>query len=343
LLEMVSQTAGPSAIESRPRIAVLVRAHFVSEKLVDLLRILKAGVGYDLRACADETQGPLNLPGEVVLRISTEMCSDLGLLGSVPNSQLLWYFSDYAFYCAHHCIPDYDYYIMIDWDVEFVRGDAYALESLISCLNLPEGSPYDLVGTHYGPQTPDWEWWGTCEGRFKDFYGVFFPLIVLSKRALQYLYDWRKYEAANPLESGNYVFGEAFVPSALMAAGGYRCADLNSLLPGSYDFSSFRIPPPMLLGRLPPLSRGIELVHPVYSEREYLESELGDARQNNSVAEFMTRLRNPALLPVSPALRREFLSRLLEPDVSPVPQSSPGARKRRPTKAAGGTGRRPTR
>ncbi len=319
---------------------MLVRAHFVSDKLVDLLRMLKQGVGYDLRVCADETQGPLDLPGEVVLGHSTEMCSDLGLLGSLPNSPLLWYFGDYSFYCAYHAIPDYDYYVMIEYDVEFVRGNVYALESLISRLSLPGVPPYDLVATHYGPRDQDWGWGETCKGRFNDFYGLFFPLVVLSKRAVQYLYDWRRYEAANPLESGRYVFCEAFVPTALMAAGGYHCADLNSLLPGSWDPSSFRIRPPMLLGGLPALSRGIELVHPVYSEREYLDSELGDARHNDRVAEFMERLSDPDLLPVSPELRIAFLNELSEGNGS---HSSPRARKRRPAKSEGAAGRRPAR
>jgi hypothetical protein len=262
---------------------VLVRAHFVSEKLLDLIRMLKEGAGFDLWVCADETQGPLDLPRELVLVHNTAMCADLGLVESLPDSPLLWYFGDYAFYCAHHRIPDYDYYVMLEYDVEFVRGNAFALESLITRLSLAVNSPYDLIATHYGPRDPDWGWGETCAGKFKDFYGLFFPLVVLSKRALQYLYDWRKCEAANPPDSGRYVFCEAFVPSALMAAGGYRCADLSRLLPGSWDPANFRTRPPMLMGALPPLSPQVEVVHPVYSKREYLQNELNAARQDGKI------------------------------------------------------------
>jgi hypothetical protein len=323
-------TFGASAFQNRPRTVVLVRAHFVSDKLLDLVRMLKEGVGYDLWVCADETQGPLNLPRELVLSHNTEMCARIGLVPSLPDSPLLWYFGDYAFYCAHHSIPDYDYYVMIEYDVEFVRGNVYALESLLRRLSFPTGNPYDLVATHYGPRAQDWGWGETCVDRFKDYYGLFFPMVVLSKRALQYLYDWRKYEAANPPESGRYAFCEAFVPSALMAAGGHRCVDLNALLPGSWDRDSFRTRPPMLMGGLPPLTRGIELVHPVYSEREYLQSELNDAWHEGTLARLVSRLSDPTLLPVSQESREDFLGQISALNGS---AAVPHSRRRRSAKA----------
>ncbi|MGP0076772.1 MAG: hypothetical protein ACLPWF_33075 [Bryobacteraceae bacterium] len=326
---------GSRSENRRPRVVVLVRAHFVSDKLLDLLRMLREGVGYDLRVCADETEGPLDLPSEIVLGHSAQMCSDLGLVGTVPDDRLLWYFGDYAFYCAFHDMPDYDYYVMIEYDVEFVRGNVYALESLIRRLSIPGNPPYDLVATHYAPGPPFWGWCETCRGRFKKCYGIFFPLVVLSKRALRYLFDWRRHEAANPPKSGRYVFCEAFIPSALMAAGGYRCADLESLLPGSWDGESFRATHPMLLGALPPLPRAVEVVHPVYSEREFLASELSLARQNNSVAELVARVSDPNLLPLSQELRDAFLSELAESNGSrPVRR----ARKQRRAKAPSGEG-----
>jgi hypothetical protein len=287
LTQTVSQVGATGANVRGPRVAVLIRAHFVSEKLWNLFRMLKGGAGYDLFICADETLEPLDLGGEAVLRHSTQMCSDLGLVGSYEGGALLWYFGDYPFYCAYHSIPDYDYYIMIEYDVEFVRGNSFALETLIARLSAPGRTPYDMVATHYGPRRPDWRWTVTCEGVFEKCCGVFFPFVALSKRALQYLFEWRKSEAANPREDGRYVFCEAFVPSALIAAGGFHCANLNTLLPGCFHPSTFRVAVPMLLGRLPALDRSIELVHPVYSEREYIGSDLS----------------NPDGLPASPDLR----------------------------------------
>jgi hypothetical protein len=307
--DLTGQTNDRRCSQVRPRTVVLIRAHFMSEKLLHLIRMLKEGVGYDLRVCADETEGPLDLPRELVLSHNTELCARLGLVESIHNAPLLWYFGDYALYCAHHYIPDYDYYIMIEYDVAFVRGNVYALESLISQLG---DARHDLVATFFRRAVPDWVWSKTCGNWFRDVYGIFFPLVVLSKRALQYLYDWRKCEAANPSESGPYVFCEAFVPSALMAAGEYRCADLNQVLPGSWDHKSFRCEPAMLLGALPALGQGIEVAHPVYSEHEYLRSELRKARERDAVADFIARLSSPDFLPLSPEVRRAFLNELSE-------------------------------
>jgi hypothetical protein len=311
LADIDAQPTGARARQNPPRTIVLVRTHFVSEKLLDLLRVLKEGVGYDLRVCADETRGPVDLPRQLVLGHNAEMCSDLGLVDSFPYAPLFWYFGDYALYCAYHFVPCYDYYVMIEYDVEFVRGTADALERVISRLIPAEDPPYDLVATHFERTDASWFWTRTCERRFKDVYSIFFPLVVLSRRGLEYLYDWRKDEAANPCESGRHVFCEALVPSALMAAGGYRCADLNSLLPGSWHAQTFRCLPPVLLGALPRLRRGVEVVHPVYSEREYLRAELREAREKDTIAEFTAKLRDPHF-PLSQELRGAFLRELTE-------------------------------
>ena len=267
------QPTFPVTANLRPRVAVVVRAHFDCEKLRDLTRILKTGTGYELFVFADQTHGPLELAGEPVIPCSEQMCAELGLVGSLPHESVFWYFGDYAFYCALQSIPGFDYYIMIDYDVELVRGNTYALESLIARLMPPGSPPLDHVGPFFGPANPEWCWSWACKGVFPKHYGSFFPLIVLSCRAAEYLYEWRRREAANPPANGQYIMSEAFVPSALMAAGGFSCAELNSLLPGCSDRSTFRVLPPMQMGNLPAFDRTIEFVHPVYSEKEYRKSD----------------------------------------------------------------------
>jgi hypothetical protein len=280
--------AASKATDSRPRVAVIVRAHFDCEKLRDLARILKTGIGYEFFVFADQTHGPLDLPGEPVVPCSDRMCADLGLVGSLPPEYpIFWYFGDYAFYCALHSIPGFDYYIMIDYDVEFVRGNTYALESLIARLNIPGSPALDMVGPSFFLRTPDWVWSPDCQRVFPEVYGVFFPLVVLSKRAAEYLYEWRRTEAAAPPpKGGKYLMSEAFVASALVAAGRFHCADLNSVLPECTKWDTFRVNPAILLGNLPALDRSIEFVHPVYSLREYLKCDRS----------------NPLGLPVGPKL-----------------------------------------
>jgi hypothetical protein len=253
-----------------PRVAVLVRTHLVTDKLHDLLRILERGVGYDLFVCADESRGAMALAGRAVLSHSVSMCDEIGLMGSLPDENVLWYCGDYAFYCAHHLIPDYDFYILIEYDVDLVRGNALGIEGLINRLKDEDGD-YDLLACRYGVPGEGWGWAETCRDYFNRVYSLLFPFVVLSNRAVRYLYDWRRHETKHPPASGRYAFCEALVPSALNAAGGFRCADLNDLMPGCYEPDTFRVGAPMLLGALPALNRRVEWVHPVFSENEYLE------------------------------------------------------------------------
>jgi hypothetical protein len=118
-----------------------------------------------------------------------------------------------------------------------------------------------------------------------------------------------------------------------MAAGGYRCVDLNAVLPGSWDVDSFRTRPPMLMGGLPALKRRIEVVHPVYSEREYLQSELNDAWHDGTLARFTARLSDPNLLPVSQESREDFLGQISALNGS---TAAPRPRRRRAAKAPAG-------
>jgi hypothetical protein len=297
---------------ARPRVAVLVRTHLVNDKLLDLLDILERGRGYDMYVCADETNGPLPLPGRRVLSHSTRMCAEIGLVGELPGQNLLWYFGDYAFYCAYHEIPDYDYYAMIEYDVDLVRRNPMALEGLFSRLERDGDDPYDLVAGRYGPVTPEhWGWSATCKGRFDNVYAVFFPFVVLSNRALRYLYDWRRNEAANPLPDGQFVFCEAFAASALQAAGGFVCADLGTLIPGCWEPATFGLEHPMLLGSLPRLDRGVEFVHPVHSEQEYLERLWNVARYHNRIADFIDLLNGEVGLSLTPTRRNAFLDQAI--------------------------------
>jgi hypothetical protein len=300
-----------SPVQPPPRVAVMVRTHTITEKLNHILRRLSGGIGYDLFVCADETRSKIELPDVPVLGHSEAMCAGLGLMPALPGHRLLWYFGDYALYCGYASIPDYDYYVMIEYDLEFVRGNTLFLEGLINRLGSPGAAAYDFVGTQFGQRAPEWQWCETCAGVFPEVYGILFPMVILSRRALEYLYEWRKREAAAPPASGRPVYCEAFLPSALMAAGNFRCADVNTLLPGTWEFETFRTGSPMLLGSLPPLAQGVEIVHPVFSEREYLRAALEAARISGTLQAFLSKLAPGGTLTISAKARSEFMKETL--------------------------------
>jgi hypothetical protein len=212
---------------------------------------------------------------------SLAMCARLGLTADHPRT--LWYCGDYAFYCAHHNIPEYDYYLMIEFDVAFTR-------------------PNSLL------RHPAWVWHGGAQVHFPTVYGVLFPFVVLSQRALLHLLDWRRREASR---GGDLVFCEAFVPSALKEAG-MNCVDLNVLFPGAWAAPTFRVGAPMLMGNLPELASNTEILHPVFAEREYLARLIAEARHVGGLDAFVTMLDDPARHTLTSDLRRRFLAEATE-------------------------------
>ncbi len=312
-------TAIPASASPTPsRAAVLVRTQAVSEKLLHLVAELRRGLGYDVFVCADETAGPLDLGGRLadgagVLRHSEADAAALGLVAASdkrlpPDAKLLWFFGDAAFYASFAAIPDYDHYVLLDDKLAFVRGNPLFPEGLVRRLQTDGEAPYDLVSTWLGERPPEWIWHATAAASFANVHGMFSPLAVLSRRALCYLHRWRQREAAS---SGPCVFWEALLPSALIAAGDFRCADVNTLIPGAWDPGSFPASAPMLLGCLPPLLPAVELAFPVASEREYLAWLLGQARARGTVPDLVGRLAPGGDLNVSPPVRAWFLREAL--------------------------------
>jgi hypothetical protein len=67
----------------------------------------------------------------------------------------------------------------------------------------------------------------------------------------------------------------------------------------------------MLLGSLPPLAQGVEIVHPVFSEHEYLRAALEAARVSGTLQAFLSKLAPGGTLTISAKARGEFMKETL--------------------------------
>lgn len=292
-----------------PAVAVLVRTRAFSDKVLDLLAGLRRGMGFDVFVCAEETNGfsaaAHDWPDGVgLLRYGEASLGPLGLVELLPDASPLWFFGDYPLYASAAEIPAYDHYVLLDEKIDFVRGNPLFLEGLFRRLPGDDGIVHDLVAAGLGERPPEWVWHAAAAARFPAVHGILSPFLVLSRRALEHLFAWRQAEAA--LGAG-FVFWEALVASALVAAGGFRCTDLNDLIPRAWDPASFPAPEPMLLGQLPPLPKGVELVFPVASEREYLAWLMQRSRAGGTLHDLVARLAPGGDLTVSLQVREWFL------------------------------------
>lgn len=264
-----------------PRVAVLVRTHIESEKIEDLLSILSDSECFDLFVCADCTKSDLTFNAVPVLRHRVTDANKLGLPAN--RSDLMWYCGDYAFYFAYTEIPDYDYYIMVEYDVDFPDRTPLLIEGIINRLKFGEQAALDFVGCQMKRGYFEEGWGRTVSGIYPEPLLCLFPFVVLSRRAIEYLIAERQAERKAQHTREHLMFCEAFVPSALHA-GGFQRADINNVIPHAIEDSTFRIASagnrgPMLLRQYSNLPHTIKLVHPVYDERKYLEYHLQKARQ----------------------------------------------------------------
>ena len=303
--------AGPPNIG--PRVALLVRTHLVNDKLFDLLDILNQSRRYDLFVAADETRESLDVRGYEKLAHTAASCGDFGLC--TRHSRILWHCGDYPLYFAAAEIPDYDYYAMIEYDVDLARKSPLFLEGLFARLHNGDSGGLDLVAPGVGRAFKEWWWAKTASRAFETVYTTgLFAFLVVSKRAISHLLQWRRKEALSGVAGNDIVHCEAFCASALIEAN-FACTSLNALVESAIDYKSFHPSSPelpnteFLLDHYRLDNPRVELVHPVYDLAAYLERQYQKSLRANSMDAFLADLPQ-----VDPARRKdvELLARYRE-------------------------------
>lgn len=294
------------------RAAVLVRTHIANEKLFDLLDSLQNGFGYHVYIAADTTRREFPIEDPHVLGHSEEMCRELGLSLNHFRKDFgaLWTFGDYALYCSYEQKPDYDFYLMLEYDVHLTRKNPLFIEGLLNrLLSLPEEDRIDYVSPEFRPEIHFPDWMGVPPRDFRHYFSLV-NFFVISKRALVHLYKMRKQWANGAPPELEQWFVESFVPSVLAAEDAFKCRQLNSIFPGSYALgkSYFGSNLPFLLGSNFEPDPRIEIVHPVLAAPEYLQAHLNRAVRTNTVKSFLDTILFNKELPISLQLREQFFT-----------------------------------
>ena len=293
--------------ESGKRAAVLVRAHILDQKVIDLLHLLENGrESFDIFLLFDRTNGQPQIDPEYTIWHSLQECNGIGL--SQVRERLFWWCGDFPFYFAALAHPGYEYYIMVEYDVHFTARSANLIENLIPLL---QSRQIDAVGTRLRLEdSQDDTLHGPCFAHFDTVYSYFFPFIALSKRALSYLFLFRKQEAAIGTAGDDILYCESFVPTALSSAG-FRCVDLNTLLPHSY-LNDLMILPNRILGTSISLADQFAnfsaIIHPVYSDRDYLNRTLQSCATDSSIRSFIYQLSMGDFGQISSDIIQEYAS-----------------------------------
>ena len=204
---------------------ILIRTHFVDDRIAEMARALAAGGAYDVMLAVDETAGPIDTRGLPKLSMTLDSCVRLGL--AVGFAKPLWRCGDYAFYHALALGRAYRRYWLVEYDVvvnfadplDFFRffDDRAGEDYLAACLKVAD---------------KDWHWRERAARRFPVVYSALFPVVRLSAAAAERLRERRRFEAERLRDAdldvdANWPNDESFVASAAHDLG-LSAADFNA-------------------------------------------------------------------------------------------------------------------
>jgi hypothetical protein len=246
-----------------PKFLLLFRTH-VWDDFVARMALQTAGAseGGDFVVLADETRGPLNA-GDFD-KIGHD--SDFTRMGlpSKPSDKVLWYNADYPLYAAYERRPDYDYYVMVEYDVMTNTAFGPIIDSAAA-------DGLDFIAHNIERAEPDWYWSRSVRKYYDPIWRALMPVLVLSNRAVAHLYDARRRlaERIRSRSAWDWPYFEPFIPSELMQAYGSRWRELSDFA----NAESYRWWPPYHAEDPVAQTEGA-FVHPVLDESRMIASTL---------------------------------------------------------------------
>lgn len=214
--------------------AVMLRTHiwddYVARQYDRLVAKTKSGQVFVL---VDETGGHVEIDRDNVVRYTQDDVLALGLAKAGPGN-LLWYNGDYSLYIFMSRRPEFDFYIMIEYDVAV----NVPLDDIVAKARR-DGIGFIAHSKDVEP-IPEWNFTESC----LDFYRVdqvqkrLMCLSLFSKQAAQQLFD-RRLEQSRAYAKGGirrWPYCEAYLATEL-GASGFKMAEITEFGPADhYDW-----------------------------------------------------------------------------------------------------------
>ena len=249
---------------SRPRYALVFRTHFWDAFAERQFRRAQASApGADMFVLVDETRGHVRgIPTDRVVRLTDTQLLAAGYVAAGEGS-IQWYSGDVPMYMFRASYPDYDYYVQMEYDVNFHLD----LDDMVGRI---ARDGVDMVALTMPEAHYVWPWLASCLDVYRPEQ-VHHQLICIgafSNRALAMLSEQRLAQAERfrAGEIGAWPYCEGFLASEAILLGltVRELSDYGDV--GAYDWW-----PPYLESDLPRLS-GHAFVHPVLDAPRYLPS-----------------------------------------------------------------------
>ena len=248
-----------------PSYAVLFKCHFWDAFAQRQLNRLRAKTRRgEIFVFVDETRGPAGDVGHDEARVIRATEADLGRLGLAcyETFSQFWFSADYAMHLLTRREPDYDYYVMVEFDVVLNRD----LDGIIDEIASEE---VDFVSHPIRePAIEQFHWLYTAEGVYTlaEMRHWLTCIAIFSHKAAHRLYE-RRLELGARFQSGelpSWPMCELAIPTEMNIAG-FKMKPLNEL--GSIDF--YQWTPPYDEASLPRLDAGT-FIHPLLDAQRFL-------------------------------------------------------------------------
>jgi hypothetical protein len=217
----------------------------------------------DVVILADETNRPLGpIPYDRVIRTTNSELLQLGLANAYGKGGLIWWNTDYPNYLAADRLPEYDYYL-------FVEYDSCANLDIDSFVEAIAANGADAVALPTRQAKSSWYWTKFHERvySYEEICGSLNCISVFSARAMQLLLARRR---AHTIEhnAGRLRFwpgNEVFIATEINRAG-YKFASLEEF----GDATQYEWHPPILEDDL--YEQTGTFLHPVLDRPRYIAS-----------------------------------------------------------------------
>ena len=248
----------------KPTFAVLFKCHYWDDFTQRQLERIKQRVSLgDVFVIVNDTDGRvegIGHPEDRIFRITETQAREVGLhhAGQWP---MLWLNNDYHLHLFTRKWPNYNYYVMLEFDV-VVGRDLDPLVQQLSDLGV------DFLGEPIQGPLGQWPWTFSCDGSYKadEVRKALICLTIYSNRAAHLLYE-KRVEIGRRLLAGEIKFmpcGEAAVPTEVHLAG-FKSASLSDF--GSTTFYDWA--PPLDEAALP-AHEDEAFIHPMLDTRRFL-------------------------------------------------------------------------
>ena len=196
---------------------IVIRTHYYCEATERFYNYLKTTSNRDVAFICDESGGIVDVgSGKVKISLSEDSARDMSLYAPPKFG---WLCGDYSLYAASKLLSGYDRYWLIEGDVRL------SMPSSATFFNSFNGSSADLFAFHTFKANENWYWHSPMKYFAPDVYACLFPVVGISKRAVEFAYQARvkmsqEFENIVPsTEKRRWPNDESFLMTTLIANG----------------------------------------------------------------------------------------------------------------------------